>query len=53
LRHLPVVENEKLLGIVSIGDIVYKIINEQKTTIDSLEHYITGSDYGSQIEVPT
>ncbi len=49
-RHLPVVEEGKLMGIVSIGDIVYKIINEQKTTIDSLEHYITGSDYGSLIE---
>jgi len=53
LRHLPVVEDGKLLGIVSIGDIVYKIINEQKTTIDSLEHYITGSDYGSHIDIKT
>jgi CBS domain-containing protein len=50
-RHLPVVEEGKLLGIVSIGDIVYKIINEQKTTIDSLQHYISGSDYGSYIDV--
>jgi len=50
-RHLPVVEEGKLMGIVSIGDIVNKIINEQKTTIDSLEQYITGSDYGSHIEV--
>ena len=53
LRHLPVVEDGKLLGIVSIGDIVYKIINEQKTTIDSLEHYITGSDYGADIDIKT
>jgi CBS domain-containing protein len=51
LRHLPVVDEGKLLGIVSIGDIVYKIINEQKTTINSLEHYISGSDYGSYIDV--
>ncbi|MDZ7608007.1 MAG: CBS domain-containing protein [Cyclobacteriaceae bacterium] len=50
VRHLPVVDEGKLLGVVSIGDIVYKIINEQKTTIDSLEHYISGSDYGSYIE---
>jgi len=41
IRHLPVVENEKILGLVSIGDIVSRIIREQKNTIQQLENYIT------------
>jgi CBS domain-containing protein len=43
LRHLPVLENERLLGIISIGDVVKFIIEEQKFIIENLEHYITGS----------
>ena len=42
IRHLPVVENEKLIGLVSIGDVVKFIIEEQKFIIENLEHYITG-----------
>ena len=42
LRHLPVVENGKLLGLVSIGDLVKDIISEQQFTIKQLEHYIHG-----------
>ena len=42
IRHLPVVEDEKLLGIVSIGDLVTATIEEQKFTIDQLTHYING-----------
>ncbi|MHA6247200.1 CBS domain-containing protein [Pontibacter sp. CAU 1760] len=42
-RHLPVVENGQLVGLVSIGDIVKYIIEEQKFIIDNLEHYITGT----------
>ncbi|WP_114971614.1 CBS domain-containing protein [Rhodoferax ferrireducens] len=42
LRHLPVVDNGKLLGLISIGDLVKDIISEQKLTIEQLEHYITG-----------
>lgn len=42
IRHLPVMEGEKLVGLVSIGDIVKYIIEEQKFIIDNLEHYITG-----------
>ncbi len=41
LRHLPVVENGRLIGIVSIGDLVKDIIAEQRFTIEQLEHYIT------------
>lgn len=42
LRHLPVVENGKLIGLISIGDLVKDIISEQKYIIEQLEHYIRG-----------
>lgn len=42
LRHLPVVQGEKLVGLVSIGDLVKDIISEQQFIIDQLEHYISG-----------
>jgi len=42
VRHLPVVENGRLIGIVSIGDAVKAIIDDQKTTIKHLENYISG-----------
>ncbi len=42
IRHLPVCENEKLLGVVSIGDVVKSIMTEQKVTIENLQNYIMG-----------
>ena len=43
LRHLPVIsEDGKLLGLISIGDLVKGIISQQKFVIEQLEHYITG-----------
>ncbi len=42
IRHLPVVEEGRLIGIVSIGDIVKAIIEAQRLTIEELESYITG-----------
>lgn len=43
IRHLPVIDDGKLRGIISIGDVVKYIIEEQKFIIGNLEHYITGS----------
>jgi CBS domain-containing protein len=43
VRHLPVIESENLLGIVSIGDLVKSIIRDQKLVIEQLEHYISGT----------
>jgi CBS domain-containing protein len=42
IRHLPVVEGEKLIGVISIGDLVKSIVDDQKFTIGQLEHYIHG-----------
>jgi CBS domain-containing protein len=42
IRHLPVLENGKMIGLVSIGDIVKYIIDEKNFIIENLEHYITG-----------
>jgi CBS domain-containing protein len=42
VRHLPVLEGKKMLGIVSIGDLVKSIIADQKFVIEQLEHYVHG-----------
>jgi CBS domain-containing protein len=41
IRHLPVMENGQLIGVISIGDIVKYIISEKDFIIENLEHYVT------------
>lgn len=42
LRHLPVVENDKLIGLISIGDLVKAAMEDQRKLIDQLQQYISG-----------
>lgn len=42
IRHLPILEHDRVAGVVSIGDLVKFLVNEQAATIDHLHAYITG-----------
>ncbi len=42
IRHLPVCKDGKLAGVISIGDVVKAVIDQQKVTIENLENYIMG-----------
>jgi CBS domain-containing protein len=46
IRHLPVVENHTLVGLISIGDVVKEMISSKESMINSLENYIEGRGYG-------
>lgn len=45
IRHLPVMEDNQLIGLISIGDVVKSIISEQEVVIDDLYNYINGVYY--------
>ncbi|MCL4297281.1 MAG: CBS domain-containing protein [Anaerolineae bacterium] len=46
VRHLPVLVEDKLVGLISIGDVLKEIISDQKAFIESLQNYIEGTGYG-------
>ena len=46
VRHIPVMDDDKLVGIISIGDVLKEIISAQETYIKDLENYIDGRGYG-------
>jgi CBS domain-containing protein len=46
VRHLPVLVEDKLVGLISIGDVLKEIISDQKAFIQSLQDYIEGRGYG-------
>jgi CBS domain-containing protein len=46
IRHLPVVANARVIGLVSIGDVVRAVKDEDESTINDLQNYIQGTGYG-------
>jgi CBS domain-containing protein len=45
IRHLPILDNDVILGVISIGDVVNTIISEQESVIEELQEYIAGTGY--------
>ena len=48
IRYLPVIEDGKFVGIISIGDVVKTVIAQQARSLEHLERYISGGEYGVQ-----
>jgi CBS domain-containing protein len=45
IRHLPVLDGDRLAGMISIGDLVKNIIEDQQAKIQQLENYVRGETY--------
>jgi CBS domain-containing protein len=45
IRHLPVLDKDKLVGLISIGDLVREVVSQKDITIQSLENYILGREF--------
>jgi predicted transcriptional regulator len=46
IRHLPVLDKDNLIGLISIGDVVRELISNKEFTINQLENYIQGRGFG-------
>src|SRR5512142_499751 len=52
IRHLPIMDQGAIVGLVSLGDVVKAVVSEQDSTIQTLENYVTGNDYRARLYCP-
>jgi CBS domain-containing protein len=52
IRHLPIVKQGAILGVVSLGDVVKMVVSEQDSLIQTLENYVTDTDYRARVYCP-
>ncbi len=52
IRHLPIMEQGVIIGLVSLGDVVKMVVSEQDSAIQTLENYVTGNDYRARVYCP-